>query len=135
MGDPECQAILPRLKTDLIKIINFSVKNKLNKIKKKWKKLKSMNIVICSKGYPGKYKKNIAIQNIHELEDNQISIIHAGTKFVDNKLYSNGGRVLNIVSTGKSFKKIRSRILKFARKINFKNGFFIKDIGWIVIEK
>ncbi len=135
MGDPECQAILPRLKTDLIKIINFSVKNKLNKIKIKWKKLKSMNIVICSKGYPGKYKKNIAIQNIHELKDNQISIIHAGTKFVDNKLYSNGGRVLNIVSTGKSFKKIRSRILKFARKINFKNGFFRKDIGWRVIEK
>ena len=57
MGDPECQVILPRLKTDLVKIFKNAVKNKLKKINIKWKKKKSMTIVLCSKGYPGKYKK------------------------------------------------------------------------------
>ena len=57
MGDPECQVILPRLKTDIVKILKNCVKNKLNKINIKWKKEKSMTIVLCSKGYPGKYKK------------------------------------------------------------------------------
>ena len=57
MGDPECQVILPRLRTDLLEIINYAVKDKLDKIKIKWKKEKSMTIVLCSKGYPSKYKK------------------------------------------------------------------------------
>ena len=57
MGDPECQVILPRLKTDLVKIIKNTVKNKLKKLKLKWKKKKCMTIVLCSKGYPGNYKK------------------------------------------------------------------------------
>ena len=57
MGDPECQVILPRLKTDLFKIINYAVSNRLNKVSIKWKKEKSMTVVLCSKGYPSKYKK------------------------------------------------------------------------------
>ena len=59
MGDPECQTILPRLKTDLIKIINNSMANKLKNTKIEWKKEKCMTIVLCSKGYPGKYKKKL----------------------------------------------------------------------------
>ena len=57
MGDPECQVILPRLKTDIIKIFEKAILNKLQNIKIKWNKKKSMTIVLCSKGYPGKYKK------------------------------------------------------------------------------
>ena len=66
MGDPECQVILPRLKTDFLKIINKAVMNKLGQTQIKWKKLKSMTIVLCSKGYPGKYikNKNISIKHI-----------------------------------------------------------------------
>ena len=64
MGDPECQVILPRLKTDLVKILSFAVKNKLNTINIKWKKIKCMTIVLCSKGYPGKYRKFIRYSNI-----------------------------------------------------------------------
>jgi phosphoribosylamine--glycine ligase len=58
MGDPECQVIIPRLKTDIVKIFKATVENKLNTIKIKWIKKKCMTIVVCSKGYPGKYKNN-----------------------------------------------------------------------------
>jgi len=134
MGDPECQVILPRLDTDLIKIINYSLENKLNKIKINWKKLKCMTIVLCSRGYPKKYKKNKTIKNLHKIKDDKNSFIyHAGTKIKNKELISSGGRVLNITSTGKTFKKIRNKIIKTIKRINWKYGFFRKDIGWRVI--
>ena len=136
MGDPECQVIIPRLSTDILKIFNNVSINKLNKINIEWKKLKCMTIVLCSKGYPGKYKKNKRIKNLNKLNYKKNSFIfHAGTKLVDNELFSNGGRVLNVTSTGKVFENIRKNILKIIRKINWKNGFFRKDIGWRVIQK
>ena len=136
VGDPECQVIIPRVSTDILKIFNNASINKLNKINIEWKKLKCMTIVLCSKGYPGKYKKNKRIKNLDKLNYKKNSFIfHAGTKLVDNELFSNGGRVLNVTSTGKVFKNIRKNILKIIRKINWKNGFFRKDIGWRVIQK
>ena len=136
MGDPECQVIIPRLSTDILKIFNNASINKLNKINIEWKKLKCMTIVLCSKGYPGKYKKNKRIKNLDKLNYKKNSFIfHAGTKLVDNELFSNGGRVLNVTSTGKVFKNIRKNILKIIRKINWKNGFIRKDIGWRIIQK
>jgi phosphoribosylamine--glycine ligase len=134
MGDPECQVILPRLKTDLVNIIINAVANKLNKTKIKWKKDKSMTIVLCSKGYPGNYKKNVSIKNFDKLKFSKNEFIyHAGTKFKNNKLISNGGRVLNITSTGKDFFNIRKKIIKLIKKLNWKEGFYRKDIGWKVI--
>ncbi len=134
MGDPECQVIIPRLNTDLLKIFYSAIENKLDKINIKWKKLKSMTVVLCSKGYPGKYKKNKKIKHLKDSYQNKKTFIfHAGTKFVGNELVSNGGRVLNVTSTGKIFKKIRKNILKSIKKINWKEGFFRKDIGWRVI--
>ncbi len=134
MGDPECQVIIPRLKTDLLKIFQSAILNRLNKIKIKWERNKCMTIVLCSKGYPGKYKKGKLIKNINraKIEKNSF-IFHAGTKLINKKLLSNGGRVLNITSTGKIFKKIRKNIFKIIKVINWKHGFFRKDIGWRVI--
>ena len=94
-----------------------------------------MTIVLCSKGYPGKYKKNKIFNNIKKINLKKDSFIfHAGTKLIDNKLISNGGRVLNITSVGDKFKKIRKRIFKIIKKLNWKYGFFRKDIGWRVIK-
>tara|TARA_B110001452_G_C15114502_1_gene388516 strand:- start:514 stop:918 length:405 start_codon:yes stop_codon:yes gene_type:complete len=134
MGDPECQVIMPRLKTSLIDIINFSIKNKLNRLKIEWFKKKSMTIVICAKGYPGKYVKNKIIKNINNIKIGKNEIIyHAGTKLNKNNVVSDGGRVLNVTCTGKNFFKIRNNIFKLIKKINWKHGFFRKDIGWKVI--
>jgi phosphoribosylamine--glycine ligase len=134
MGDPECQVILPRLKTDIVKIIDSVVNDKLKNIKISWKKEKSMAIVLCSKGYPNKYKKNLVIKNIDKIKLSKNDFIfHAGTKFENNCLLSNGGRVLNIASTGKTFVNIRNKIIKLIKKVNWEHGFYRKDIGWKVI--
>jgi len=136
MGDPECQVILPRLKTDLVKIINNASTNKLKNTKIEWENKKSMTIVLCSKGYPGKYKKNIRIKNLDKIRlSKKDFIFHAGTKLKDRELFSTGGRVLNISSLGSNFVKIRRKIIFIIKKINWKNGFFRKDIGWKVIKK
>jgi len=134
MGDPECQVIMPRLKTDLVKILNAAVKNKLNKIKIEWNRYKCMTVVICAKGYPNKYKTNKLI-NLKKIKFTKKSFIfHSGTVFKNNLLLSNGGRVLNIVVLGNTFSKIRNKIFKIIKKINWKYGFFRKDIGWRVIK-
>ena len=136
MGDPECQAILPRLNTDLLKIILHATKNQLNKIKIKWNKQKCMTVVLCSKGYPSNYKKNIIIKNLNKIRlKKNFFIFHAGTKYKNNSLISTGGRVLNVSGLGNDFLNIRKGIFKILRKINWKNGFFRKDIGWRVINK
>ena len=135
MGDPECQVILPRLNTDLVKIISYAVKNRLNAIDIKWKKIKCMTIVLCSKGYPGKYKKFIKIKNLMKIKLKKTSFIyHAGTKYINEDIFSNGGRVLNITAVGKTFLKIRINIIKIIKKINWHGGFFRRDIGWRVIK-
>ena len=136
MGDPECQVILPRLNTDLLKIIIAATENKLKNINIRWKSKKSMTVVLCTKGYPGKYKKNLELKNINKIKLSKNDYIyHAGTKFLDKKLLSNGGRVLNVTSLGQNYLKIRKKIISILKKINWKKGFFRKDIGWKVIKK
>ena len=135
MGDPECQVIMPRLKTDIVKIFLNTLKNKLKETKIVWHKKKCMTIVLCSKGYPGSYKKGKKIQNLEKLRlDKKTFIYHAGTKIVNGSILSNGGRVLNVTSIGLNLLKVRNKILSLIKKINWKYGFFRKDIGWKVIK-
>ena len=136
MGDPECQVILPRLKSDIVKIFNNAVKNKLRNTKMDWKKQKCMTVVLCAKGYPGKYKKNLEIKNINKIKSSKSNFFyHAGTKIINNKVISNGGRVLNMTSVGNNYLKIREKIIFNIKKLNWSNGFFRRDIGWRVIKK
>ena len=135
MGDPECQTILPRLKTDFFKIIYSCVQEKLDTVDIEWHEEKSLCVVMCSKGYPGEYVNNVEIKNLDELTlaDNEF-IFHAGTILKDNRLLSNGGRVLNFVSKSKNFKESRNKVLNLIRKLNWKNGHYRKDIGFRVID-
>ena len=135
MGDPECQVILPRLKTDLLQVLHYASIDKLKSVDIKWKKDKCMTIVLCSKGYPAKYKKNLKINNLDKINIKRNEFIfHAGTKLNLGKLVSNGGRVLNITASGKNFLNIRNNIINLINKINWKHGFFRKDIGRKVIK-
>ena len=136
MGDPECQTILPKLKTDLLEIIEACCNEKLKNLKIEWYDKKSLCIVLCSKGYPDKYNNNILIENIEKLNlDENNFIYHAGTKKIENKIYSNGGRVINFVSLSSNFKESRNKIFNHIKKLNWSGGFFRKDIGYKVIDE
>ena len=136
MGDPECQTILPLLKTDLLDLIIACCEGNLKEKNIDWFENKSLCIVLCSKGYPQSYEKNIDIPNLKNLipEKNNF-IYHAGTKISDDKILASGGRVLNFVSVSNSFKSSRERAMKLINQLNWKNGFFRKDIGFKIIDK
>ena len=135
MGDPECQTILPTLKTELIDILLSCCDGTLDQLKINFSKSKSICVVLCSKGYPEKFEKNIEIKNLEQLKLNENqNIFHAGTLKTDIGIVSNGGRVLNFVSTSNDFKKCRKEAINLIRKLNWKNGFFRSDIGNKVIK-
>ena len=135
MGDPECQTILPKLKTDLLEIILGCTKRKLDEIKIEWHNQNSLCIVLCSKGYPDKYKNNILINNLDNITlDSNQKIFHAGTKNENNNILSNGGRVLNFVCLANSFEEARDKNIKMINKVNWTDGFYRKDIGYKVIK-
>ena len=136
MGDPECQTILPKLKTDLLDIMIACCQKNLSNIKINWHDKKSLCIVLCSKGYPDQYKNNNLIENFDKIIlENGEFCFHAGTKRENNKLYSNGGRVLNFVCLSDSFKKSRNIIVNLIELLNWPNGFFRRDIGHKVIDE
>ena len=136
MGDPECQTILPLLNSDLGEIIKLCCDEKLELAKIEWLNKKSLCVVLCSKGYPGAYKKNVKIDNLENLktDENQF-IIHAGTKFEKNNFYAIGGRVLNVIAISDTFGESKMQTDKILKKINWKDGFYRSDIGYKVISK
>ena len=136
LGDPECQVLMMRLKTDFFDIIKAAVNNNLSSLKIEWSKDVSMTIVLCSKGYPGNYKSNSQIKNLNNItEDNKTRIFHAGTIERGNKIFSTGGRVLNVTVLEKNLLSCREKCIENLVKINWSDGFFRKDIGWREINK
>ena len=136
MGDPECQVLMMRLETDLLEVIDCLTQDKLNNLKIKWNKNSCITIVLCAKGYPNNYIKNSEIKNLSSIiSDKNNQIFHAGTYKKNNKIFSNGGRVLNITSVAESLSEARDQSLMNLKKINWTDGFFRKDIGWKAIKK
>ena len=133
MGDPECQTILPILETDLGKIILACCDRKLNNIEIKWKKKKSVCVVLCSNGYPDDFKKNTKINQLKNIKlDSDEYLFHAGTKIENGEYLAIGGRVLNIIATTESFKISKKKTLKILNDIDWQEGFFRKDIAYKV---
>ena len=136
MGDPECQTILPKLETDLLDIFLACCDGILDKTEIKWQNKKSLCVVLCSKGYPENFQKNMLIKDLNKLKLNKNEYCyHAGTKIDDNEIYSIGGRVLNFVSLSSDFNECRNNIHRLLELLNWKEGFFRKDIGYKVIDK
>ena len=135
MGDPECQTILPKLETDLAEIFLACCEEKLNTININWLDKKSLCVVLCSKGYPDKFKKNVEIKNLEDIELNKNEyLFHAGTIKKDEKIFATGGRVLNFVSLSDDFSTSRNNVLKKLNKLNWSGGFYRNDIGYKVIK-
>jgi len=135
MGDPECQTILPKLETDLVDIFLGCCDQTLDTVDLNWSNKKSLCIVVCSKGYPDIFKKDVEIKDLEEinLEVNDY-LFHAGTQKKNEKTFAIGGRVLNFVSLSNDFSLAKDNIIKNINKLNWPDGFYRKDIGYKVIK-
>ncbi|HZK40702.1 MAG TPA: phosphoribosylamine--glycine ligase [Atribacterota bacterium] len=129
-GDPETQTILPRLKTDLIDILDAVIDSTLHKINIEWEDNAAVCVVVASGGYPGKYQKGKVISGLEGLEKIKDMIaFHAGTKFQDNQVITSGGRVLGITAWDETISKAKERAYKGVKEIYFEDMYYRKDIA------
>ena len=136
MGDPECQTILPKLNSDLLEIFIACCNEELDKIEINWHNEKSLCVVLCSIGYPEKFKKNILIEHLPKIKMKKNEYCyHAGTMKNKDKIYATGGRVLSFVCLSKSFSNARFQIFNLIKSLKWTGGFFRKDIGYKVIDE
>lgn len=135
LGDPECQVLMMRLKTDLLKIILACKKKQINKTTVNWSNKKAITIVASSKGYPNKQSKISEIKNTKKiLLNNNQYLFHSSTFKKSNKIFSSGGRVLNATALNRNLKSARDTCINMLKKINWKDKYFRKDIGWRAID-
>ncbi len=127
-GDPETQVIMLRLESDIYDIMYATATKNLKNIEVKWNNLVAGCVVLSSKGYPGSYPKGLVITGLDDVPCD-IIVFHAGTKEVDSKIVTNGGRVLNVCATGNSLDEVRNKIYNAIEKIDFDGKYCRKDIG------
>ena len=128
-GDPETQVVLPLLETDLVDIFQAIINQSLDSINLKWSSEYAACVVLASKGYPGSYEKNKQIHGLNSL-NKDISVIHAGTKLEESSVYSNGGRVLGVVSKCSSLESALTKVYANIDTISFDGMFYRSDIGF-----
>ena len=127
MGDPETQVVIPRIKNDLLQIINKCIAEKINEIDLDIKENFTTTVILAADGYPKSYKKGDEINNLEEFENSKI--FHAGTSKKNDKILSNGGRVLACTGFGKRLDDALKNSYRLANNIAWKNKYFRKDIG------
>ena len=129
-GDPEAQVVLPRLKTDLVDIIEAVIDEKLSQLNIEWTNEATACVVMASGGYPLSYKKGLEISGLDE--NGQVAgatVYHAGTKYEDGKFYTSGGRVLGVTAAGRTLDEALEKAYAAVEKISFEGAHYRKDIG------
>jgi len=135
LGDPETQAIFPRLKDDLVELIIASIEGKLSGITLSWDRRPCVSVVMTSGGYPQKYEKGKIIKGLDEAgKIKDVVVFHAGTKY-DKEFLTNGGRVLNVTALGKDIKDAILTAYEAVGKISFDKMYFRKDIGFKALRR
>jgi len=135
-GDPETQVILPRLKTDLIDILNAVIDSTLHKINIEWEDNAVVCVVVASGGYPEKYQKGKVINGLDKLEKMKNMIaFHAGTKFQEGRVVTSGGRVLGITAWDETISKAKEKAYKGIEEIYFEDMYYRKDIATKAIKE
>ena len=127
MGDPETQVVIPRIKNDLLEVINDCLENNLKEVTLDIDNRFVTTVILAANGYPNNYNKGDKIENLSE--EINTKIFHAGTKSLDDKILSNGGRVLACTGFGKGINEALSNSYKIAKKISWNNKYFRNDIG------
>lgn len=135
-GDPECQVLMMRLKSDLLDALVASCEGTLDKITLDWSTDPALTVVMASQGYPGSYKKNTIIKGLRDASKmTDVEIFHAGTARKGGRFEATGGRVLNITASGISVSEAQEKAYQAIEKIDWAEGFCRKDIGWRAIER
>ncbi len=129
-GDPETQAVLPRLKTDLLDVFLSACDEKLSEIKLEWDRGACVCVVMSSRGYPGPYEKNKVIEGLKSADECADTVVfHAGTKNEKDQIITSGGRVLGVTSIGNDVEQAMVKAYNVVEKIKFEGCFFRRDIG------
>lgn len=130
LGDPETQVILPRLKTDLVEILEAALEGRLDKIKPSWETRACASVVMASEGYPEKYESGFSIQGLKEAEAlPDVLVFHAGTKLKDGKTVTTGGRVLGVCALGKDVAQASAKAYEACSKISWRGCYYRRDVG------
>ena len=134
LGDPEAQVILPRFKFDFLNLILSLMNNKkIDKNIKLHSRETAITVVMASKGYPGHFKKGFVLPDLNKYKkDEKITIFHSGTKLLNNKIISDGGRIFSVTALGENVKDCRKEVYRVLDSMNWPHGFFRKDIGKII---
>nr|WP_316628754.1 phosphoribosylamine--glycine ligase [uncultured Brevundimonas sp.] len=135
-GDPECQVMMMRLKSDVLDLLLACAEGRLAKTKVQWRNEAAMIVVMAAKGYPGKYQKGTEIKGLEAagaVED--VVVFHAGTAEQDGKVVAAGGRVLGVTALGKDVKDAQARAYQAVDLIDWPEGFCRRDIGWRAIKR
>ena len=134
-GDPEAQVVLPRMENDIIEVMEACVDGKLDHIDLKFEDNAAVCVVLASDGYPVKYEKGIPIHGFENFKDKDgYYCFHAGTKFKDGEIVTNGGRVLGITAKGETLKEARKNAYAATEWISFANKYMRHDIGKAIDE-
>jgi len=126
-GDPETQAILPRMTGDLLELLQAAAEGDLDRVIPRWSSNCSVCVVLASAGYPGEYRTGLPISGIDRIQD--ALVFHAGTRMVNGTLVTSGGRVLNVVGMGRDVISARMKAYTAADTISFEGKYFRRDIG------
>mgnify|MGYP003385931147 CR=1 FL=1 len=134
-GDPETQPIMMRLQSDLFELCNHAIDQRLNETEAKWDSRCALGVVLASGGYPEQYDTGIAIHGLPDKEQSDVKVFHAGTSTKDDKVVTNGGRVLCATALGNSVAEAQQKAYKAVDKISWKDLYFRTDIGYRAIER
>ena len=134
-GDPEAQVVLPRMKTDIVDVMEACIDGTLDRIDLEFEDNAAVCVVLASEGYPVSYEKNIPMSGFEAFRDKEgYYCFHAGTKFLDGQIVTNGGRVVGITATGKDLLEARKNAYEAAEWIQFSNKYMRSDIGKAIDE-
>ncbi len=135
-GDPECQALMARLDSDLLELLLATSQGRLDQIKVKWRDETALVVVMAAQGYPGNYLKNTEIKGLDAANQVEgVIVLHAGTKADGERILATGGRVLGVTALGSTVKEAQSRAYQAVDKINWPEGFCRRDIGWRAVKR
>ncbi len=133
-GDPECQVLMMRLKSDLLPLLVATANGTLGDLTAEWSDDPALTVVMASKGYPGTYRKGTAIRALpRDMDD--IHVFHAGTATKEGDLIATGGRVLNITATGRTVSEAQAKAYAAVSQVDWPNGFYRNDIGWRAVKR